>query len=84
MEKRAARLEALERVAVAARKLKAARDERHKRARDLQAAAALARAGGPRGSAALAEFDRTHLTVWDIGDVTEEICEALAALDGTP
>jgi hypothetical protein len=78
----AARVLALTKVVNVARKLKAARDERHQRTLDLQALAAAARAGGPSGTGVLNEYDRTHPTVWDIGDVTEEICEAIDILDG--
>ena len=67
-------------VAEAADKLRKARDERHQRAADLQALAAKARAGGPSGQGVLNEYDRTHPVVWDIGDVTEEICAALSRL----
>jgi hypothetical protein len=64
---------ALRTLVEACRRLRAARDERWERAREAQRQAAEARRTGVGRSLALAP------TVHDIGDVTEEIIEALTA-----
>lgn len=58
-----------------ARKWKAARDERHARTKKLQELAAEARRTGRPGKVP------EEPLVWDIGDITEEICTALDELD---
>src|ERR1700722_16075549 len=68
-------------VVSAAQRLRASRDERRARAAAMQQAAASARKGGPRGKSALAAVERSHPIAHDIGDVVDDICEALEGWD---
>jgi hypothetical protein len=73
-------LDKLNQVINVARKIKTARDERHKRISEIQNIAAKARKTGIAQTEALREFDKTP-AVWDLGDLVEELCEALDKLD---
>lgn len=68
---------AKDRVITVAKKIRAARDERRERARKMQELAAEARRTGKNLSH---RVDNTP-HVWDLGDLVDELCDALDRLE---
>lgn len=71
---------ATKKIVAIARNIKAARDERHKRTVAIQKMATEARRTGVSQAEELKAFDNTPV-VWDIGDLVEDLCEAIDELD---
>lgn len=71
--------EKMQKVIAVARKIKAARDEQHARVAKMQSLSIEARTDPASARAKMAALDKQP-RVWDLGDLVEDLCEALAEL----